>query len=339
MANKPRFGLDYFAIPVDLFRRPSVELLKKRYGSAGVHAFISLQASIFAAGSYLRFSAPEEISNLIEKETDADEDTAISILNHLIKYKMFDPESFQKGYLTNVEIQKHYYFATKQRKIRIQPECWLLSIEDMEEIDGGAKYSKAIMTNDNDILTDENGIVVGGNKQSNSKTNSKSNSNKIDEYDELDKRISELPFKPCYSFKVLLREHIITGYEHNAKRLNEFLKELESLAGSDETLKEDIDKSLYYSIRQVRPYLKHGEVEDVCSYVINAIDHNLKCIIHAREHPLWEGLSELLEEYKKQADLDNTEVNPSEDDLGSTYTNSDEVNAGSSDDSDDELPF
>ena len=299
MANKPRLGLDYFVIPVDLCYRPGVKYLKKHHGSSGFHAYIFLEEMIFFSGSYLRFTAPEEIANLIEEETRVEPEEAFAILNHFLKYEFFDKPSFDRGYLTNKDIQKHYYFATKERKIRMQPECWLLSQEEMDEIDSGGKYYSTILGGENAIIGGDNGNLPREKPQSkiNSKTKTKTKSE--DKYDEIDKRLSDLPFEPCYLFKVLVVEQVITGYESKAEKLNDFLKELLIISKNDEEINNDLKKSFHYSVKQIKLYQKHNEIEDICSYVIETIDHNLSSTTYARENPLWPGLDELLEKYKQ----------------------------------------
>ena len=150
MAGKPRLGLDYFFVSVDFYSDIKIRHLKRIHGSYGIHAYIFLEQLIFRSGSYLKFDLDDLVFELSD-ELQIDEPKAAEILNYLVKTNLFDKASFDKGYLTSVEIQEHYYFATKERKVRTQPECWLLSEEKMKEIDSGIKRKKLISGREDNI--------------------------------------------------------------------------------------------------------------------------------------------------------------------------------------------
>lgn len=155
MANKPRFRLDYFFWSVTPGDDNRIRHLKRKYGSSGLHAYIHLLELIYRNGSYLKIDLPDLVEELA-LELNVEEEAAKTILLGLVELRLFDKDLFLKGFLTSVDIQEHYYFATKERKTRVQPECWLLSQKQMDEIDDGIKYTKIYQSRHNANLGGDN---------------------------------------------------------------------------------------------------------------------------------------------------------------------------------------
>ena len=307
MANKPRLGLDYYTTPVNYCRLPKIRLLKKRYGSAGFHAYEFLRGIIFEAGSYLKFDNEEEIINEIEDEIRVSNKEAEEILHGLLEINLFDQNAYENGYLTSHDIQEHYYFATKERKIRIQPDCWLLSEAEMNDIDSGIKYKNVIMGRENAILPGENDIVGRNNRQSKSNRKTKKESNTYsddNDYKDRMKRINNIkfPFKPSYYFMMLIADEIITGYETFSEALNNHLLSLEEAYNKDYLFK--AVKDVVHSIKSNKYHDAEGrKIDDFYNYLCESIEHNAACNKHIDEYPPFEGLDELLKQREEGNDV------------------------------------
>ena len=288
MANMPKRGLDYFSHSVKEIRSRKVALLIKNHGPASYVAYEGLLETIYESGSYLFFEDEEELIYTIEMMTLVSTEEAEKILRALINANFFDYMAYKKGFLTSKEIQKQYYFATKERKNRVTKECWLLTDDEMNEIDAGIKYKK-IMGGENKIVPTYNPNDIDDNEQSNSNRESKSKRNR--ENDKLDEKDSgssltleeieslDLPFKPTYYFKYFIAQRIITGYEDYAYYLNAYLKAL-----YDEYDNELVNKALVKVTNRLKEYKdidsEGRPIEDKFNYIKTSIEdqiHKERC--------------------------------------------------------------
>lgn len=286
MANKPRLGLDYYVIPVNYLRNSKIRLLKKRFGSEGIHALEFLKGIIFESGSFLKFDDKDEIYNAVEEEVRIDNKKAIEIVNGLIDLNLFSKNAFELGYLTSVEIQEHYYFATKERKVRVQNECWLLSKEKMDDIDSGIKY-KNILGGKNSILPRENEIIDTKDRQSKSNSETKRKSKKEEiEYKERMKKIKSMifPFNANYYFMMLIADDVISGYESFSEKINSRLI----------LLSEEVDAdTLFKAVRKTINCIKSNHFKDeegrdidfIDDYILSSIENNIHSINAMKEYP------------------------------------------------------
>lgn len=286
MANKPRLGLDYYVIPVNYLRNSKIRLLKKRFGSEGIHALEFLKGIIFESGSFLKFDDKDEIYNAVEEEVRIDNKKAIEIVNGLIDLNLFSKNAFELGYLTSVEIQEHYYFATKERKVRVQNECWLLSKEKMDDIDSGIKY-KNILGGKNSILPRENEIIDTKDRQSKSNSETKRKSKKEEiEYKERMKKIKSMifPFNANYYFMMLIADDVISGYESFSEKINSRLV----------LLSEEVDAdTLFKAVRKTINCIKSNHFKDeegrdidfIDDYILSSIENNIHSINAMKEYP------------------------------------------------------
>lgn len=243
MAGKPKHGLDFYYQDVDELSDVKIRRLLKKYQSEGYSIYQILKTLIFKEAHYLEFSDISDVTFLIHELLDINEDKISLIILYLVEIDIFDESSFKKGFITSLDIQKHYYFATKRRKIRIIDKCILLSEEDKSLID-----KRDIDVNNDSINASKDTVDVNKDKQSNS--NSNSNRKRIDK-----KMINNdlgavdphhYPFKLNYYLKVLIDHKIVLGTE---KWIEEFNDDLYQIL--KEYNKDNLKPAIYYTIKRI----------------------------------------------------------------------------------------
>ena len=234
----------------------------------------------------LKFDDKDEIYNAVEEEVRIDNKKAIEIVNGLIDLNLFSKNAFELGYLTSVEIQEHYYFATKERKVRVQNGCWLLSKEKMDDIDSGIKY-KNILGGKNSFLPRENEIIDTEDRQSKSNSETKRKSKKEEnEYKERMKKIKSMifPFNANYYFMMLIADDVISGYESFSEKINSRLV----------LLSEEVDAdTLFKAVRKTINCIKSNHFKDeegrdidfIDDYILSSIENNIHSINAMKEYP------------------------------------------------------
>lgn len=248
MAGKPKRGLDFYYQPTDLLEDIKIRRILKAHKSEGYAIYSAIVTWIYQKGQFWKFESIEDVVFLLSESLYIDEAKVLIIINFLVDNNIFDKKSFSKGYLTSKEIQHHYYYATKRRKVRILKECLLLSQEEMDEIDNKKKIDV-----NNDL------IVVNKDKQSNSNSESNKNNKRMINNDigVVDPR--SLPFNLNYYLKVLIDNKIVVGTEEWIEDLNDFLYEMIKKYN-----KEDIKKAIYYTIKRI----KHNKWKDELGHEI-----------------------------------------------------------------------
>ena len=276
MAGKPRLGLEYYRVSSNRINEAKMQVLINRAGCEGYVAYDILLQLIFINGPFYKFSNRKEIEEYIEIKTKCTSDKAINILSTLLDLQLFDSICFSRGYLTNKDIQSHYYFATKKRKTRFLDECDLLSQVDKDFIDSGSDYND-ILVNSKIISVDSNDILDISNEHSNSKrkSNKKIKKDKTminkDIFESIDS--STLPFKAHYYLKVLIDNGVVKGTEEYIEHLNDLFYKL-----SQEYEKDEVRDAVYYTIKMIK---SHGfidekgiEIFDQYSYLEKSLTNN-----------------------------------------------------------------
>lgn len=255
MAGKPKRGLDFYYQPTDLLEDIKIRRILKEHKSEGYAVYSAIVTWIYQKGQFWKFDSIEDVVFLLSESLYLDEAKVLNIINFLVENNIFDKKSFNKGYLTSKEIQHHYYYATKRRKVRILKECLLLSQEEMDEIDN----KKRIDVNNDSIVVNKDVIDVDKDKQSNSNSKSKKNDKRMINNDigMVDPR--SLPFNLNYYLKVLIDNKIVVGTEEWIEDLNDFLYEIIKKYN-----KEDIKKAIYYTIKRI----EHNKWKDELGHEI-----------------------------------------------------------------------
>ena len=248
MAGKPKLGLEYFSVDVDMTRNMKIKRLMRKFGTEGYAAFMFLVSWIYEKGQFWRYDNLDDVLFGLSEAIHVEEDKALSIINYLLDVGLLDRKSFDQGYLTSKAIQERYYYATKRRKVRILEECCLLSEEEMKHIDSKTDYQNNISVSKDVIHASKDEVSVYKDRQSNShnKSNSKKDKGMIN-HDIGSVDPNTIPFKINYYLQVLINNEIVTGTEDWITVLNDFLYMITKKHNKD-----DVRKAILYSIKRIK---------------------------------------------------------------------------------------
>ena len=258
MAGKPKLGLEFFSIDVDMTRNMKVRRLMREYGTEGYTILMFLLSWVYEKGQFWRYDNIEDVLFGLSEATNIDEVRIKSIIDFLLELRLFDKQSFKQGYLTSHEIQRRYYYATKRRKVRILVECCLLSQEDMNLIDSKVDYNDSIYADKDDIHVYKDEMTADKHKQSNRNSKRKKDKGMINnDIGSVDP--ATIPFKLNYYLLVLIQNQIVNGTEDWITVLNDYLYTVTKKKNKD-----DIRKAIYYTIKRI----KHNRWKDEHGYEI-----------------------------------------------------------------------
>ncbi len=242
MAGKPKHGLDFYYQDVDELSDVKIRRLLKKYKSEGYSIYQVLKTLIYKEAHFLAFTDISDVTFLLHEILDLKEEKIKEIILYLIEINLFDEDSFNKGFITSLDIQKHYYFATKRRKIRITNNCILLTDQDKALID-----NKPIVVNNDLINVNKDAINVNKDKQSNSNSKSNIKKDKIMIKNDLGAVDPHTyPFKINYYLKILIDHNILLGTE---KWIEDFNDDLYKIL--KECKKDNLKKATYYTIKRI----------------------------------------------------------------------------------------
>ncbi len=260
MAGKPKLGLEFFSVDVDMTRNMKIKRLMREFGSEGYASFMYLISWVYEKGQFWRYDNLEDVLFGLSETININEDKALLIINYLLDVGLFDRKSFDNGYLTSKAIQERYYYATKRRKVRILEECCLLSEEEMKLIDSKTDYQNIIYVDKDDIHVSKDVISVYKDRQSNSNNKSKSKKDKgMINHDIGSVDPNTIPFQINYYLQVLINNEIVTGTEDWITVLNDFLYMITRKHNKD-----DVRKAIFYTIKRI----KHNSWMDSLGYEI-----------------------------------------------------------------------
>ncbi|AUD63426.1 hypothetical protein BK010_07400 [Tenericutes bacterium MO-XQ] len=248
MAGKPKLGLEYFSVDVDMTRNMKIKRLMRAFGTEGYATFMFLVSWIYEKGQFWRYDNLDDVLFGLSEAIHVEEDKALSIINYLLDVGLLDKKSFDQGYLTSKAIQERYYYATKRRKVRILEECCLLSEEEMKHIDSKTDYQNNISVSKDVIHVSKDEVSVFKDRQSNShnKSNSKKDKGMIN-HDIGSVDPNTIPFKINYYLQVLINNEIVSGTEDWITVLNDFLYMITKKHNKD-----DVRKAIFYSIKRIK---------------------------------------------------------------------------------------
>lgn len=270
MAGKPKLGLEFFSVDVDMTRNMKVRRLMREYGTEGYAILMFLLSWVYEKGQFWRYDNLEDVLFGLSEATNIDEERIKKIINFLLELRLFDKHSFKQGYLTSHEIQRRYYYATKRRKVRILEECCLLSQEDMNLIDSKVDYNDSIHADKDGIHVYKDEMSADKHKQSNSNSKRKKDKGMINnDMGSVDP--ATIPFKLNYYLLVLIQNHIVKGTEEWITVLNDFLYTV-----TRRNNKDDVRKAIYYTIKRI----KHNQWIDEHGYEITNREPYLETTIN-----------------------------------------------------------
>ena len=221
MAGKPKYGLDFYYKPTNEFDDLKIRRITKQYKFLGYAIYNALLTLIYQNGQYYHFNNLDDLVFIVSENIYSNEEETKEIIKYMIHIDLFDKELFNKGYLTNLDIQEHYFHATKRRKIKLLHDGLLLNSDYLENlilvnIDGIFVY-----IDEKDVNNDT--VIVDKDKQSHS--NSQSQSKNLDKVMIKDTRLDEasVPFQINYYLKILLDSQVISITDKFVEELNDFL--------------------------------------------------------------------------------------------------------------------
>lgn len=258
MAGKPKLGLEFFSVDVDMNRNMKVRRLMRKYGTEGYAILMFLLSWVYEKGQFWRYDNIEDVIFGLSESTNVNEERIKQIIDFLVEVGLFDKVSFKRGYFTSHEIQRRYYYATKRRKVRILEECCLLSQEDMNLIDSKVDYNDSIPVSKDNIHVYKDEIIANKNRQSNSSSKRKKDKGMINnDIGSVDP--ATIPFKLNYYLLILIKNNVVTGTEEWITVLNDYLYTVTSKRNKD-----DVRKAIYYTIKRIN----HNQWKDEHGYEI-----------------------------------------------------------------------
>lgn len=274
MAGKPKLGLEFFSVDVDMLRNMKVRRLMREYGTEGYTILMFLLSWVYEKGQFWRYDNIEDVVFGLSESTNVSEERIKQIIDFLVEVSFFDKTSFKRGYFTSHEIQRRYYYATKRRKVRILEECCLLSQEDMNLIDSKSEYNDSILVNIDTIHVNKDDMDVNKLRQSNSNSKRKKDKGMIN-HDIGSVDPATIPFKLNYYLLILIKNNIVAGTEEWITVLNDYLYTVTSKRNKD-----DVRKAIYYTIKRINHNQwkdEHGyEIVNREPYLESAINSNIE---------------------------------------------------------------
>jgi len=128
MPRPQKNGLDYFPLDVDFLTEPKVKILKARYGSGGIAAYVYLLCAIYREGYYIR--CDDDFLYTMSDDLKLGFDMVKQVLTFLLERSLFNNILFQSdAVLTSAGIQKRFQLAVAERAKKTPIEVkgfWLL---------------------------------------------------------------------------------------------------------------------------------------------------------------------------------------------------------------------
>lgn len=265
MAGKPKRGLEYFSLDVDVLEHMKIRRLIDREGIIGFGTFVVLLMDIYKKGHILNYDNIDDvIFNIADRLKVTESEVGVAI-ESIIDLNLMDKDSFDSGGFTSKGVQERYVLSTKRRIVRLPDEQRLLTQREIFNLDSKIVYNDGMYVN---------GDLINEYKNKQSKSNSKSKRDKLKINNNMGSvDPSTYPFKFNYYLKILVDNNIIKGTEEFIKSLNDFLYN-----ASREYEKEAMRKAIYYTVKRIK-YFKWMDAENNSivnkeAYLIESIKNN-----------------------------------------------------------------
>lgn len=261
MARPIAVGLKYFPFDVDLLDNEALDILREEYGMVVNSVYISLLCLLYKKyGYFIPYETPkdkEECIWYIFKKVRGgkyppSKETISQVIDACVARELFSRELYPK-IITSKRAQATFYSATVERKsVPINPDLWLLGIEDMEELSRKHPYYLELCPND--FSDEEKGFSDDKSSNSNEKSLNKIKPNQIKSEDievskeESNRREGIESYDEIFeTFNVggrlksalidFIRHLKVNGIVMINSRLNELLVKLDLTYGNDELAK------------------------------------------------------------------------------------------------------
>lgn len=125
MARRPKKGLDYFPLDVDIFNDTKLLLLRSEFGTRGEVIYLRLLCRIYKEGYYTHWSKDDATLLSVTLGDGISPATINEVLQGCLRRSLFDKRVYEAfGILTGKGIQERYVFICNQlrRKPAIHPQ-------------------------------------------------------------------------------------------------------------------------------------------------------------------------------------------------------------------------
>ena len=307
MARPEKESFDYFSLDVDYFKDPGVQELFDEFGPIAELIYIRVLCMVFSGNGYYLMMNAAQLSKALFRSLKCaygPKYTLVeSIVTHMAEYSLLDKTLLSSGVVSSHGIQIAFMnMAIRCKRRKKITKFSLLSEAEMVEFN----------IKGSDVITEETGINseitrVNSEEMQQSKVK-ESKVNKRDEFKiNIDEDFYDNYFEPTKWTKVLIDNKIISDSDLKIPYYNSLFKEV-----IDNYDVSDMARAFGYLVQ----FLKHPSLPifDMYAYIRHALINNTDWVSHEDERTAYfEQLSKELEEYRKQQEATDEELN--DDDL------------------------
>lgn len=253
MAAPVKAGLDYFSFDVGLMKDKKLRRAKLKYGYLATEVYIALLTLLYSdKGYYIPYETQEEkedciwyVLDCLQGKYQPDSDTIAQVIEELVAGELFSADHYPKN-ITSKRSQQMYYSATVGRKsVVIEPEIWMLTLDEMKELSEKHSYYLSLVSQSNNgvnrPINEVNQSIYPQSKIKESKVNKskedivskKVSKEKIESYDEI---FEEMATDKCVKGALVdfIRHLRVNGVTVINSRLEDMIMTLDFVYGRDE---------------------------------------------------------------------------------------------------------
>lgn len=134
MGRKPKQGLHYFPVDVDIFSDGKIEELVSKYSSDGLAIYLAILCIVYRNGYYFEAESENGIVKAIQRELYDDRITrqrVLDVLHFCGVVRLLDSRLLCANVVTSASIQSRYDEVTVRNKVD-KSKYWLLSENENE---------------------------------------------------------------------------------------------------------------------------------------------------------------------------------------------------------------
>ncbi len=308
MDKREKKGFDFFPLKVDYDEDPKIVELVDQFGPLAELIFIKILCIIYKEGYYTKRNKLE-LRNAIFRRLSGPHTPSLKVVDAIIdcmtQIGLIEKPMLDRSVVTSHGIQETYMNMAIRRRNKVV-EFSLLS--DAEMVEFGVRESEIDVTTSGDNVAASQDNVTTSTPIKSKVKESKVNKSKKDELEiNIDKDFYEEYFEPSKWTKVLIDNGIISSADLRIPNYNALFKEV-----IDSYKVTDMARAYGYLVH----YLKHPSIpiSDMYAYIRHALINNTDWVSHEDERiAYFEQLSEDLEEYRKQQEASDEDLN--DDDL------------------------
>lgn len=163
-------GIDYYQHDIGMINDDKLAEPRMKYGSVAIDIWLTLIELIYAGeGYYIEYGDEKSrkktiwlVLGIVRGKYPPSPETISNIIEDLVACELFSGDLFKSGILSSKRIQKQYYKVTVGRKvIEINPDYWILSLDEMKEI---SKNSAILDFIENRSICEGNRLIMSENR-------------------------------------------------------------------------------------------------------------------------------------------------------------------------------